>query len=256
MKTFLLEIIPKIQRYSQKLDNITILTNKHWVVIDEDLNKKVVFIFREKENQLLISENGKIEKGSWEYLGNNSLLIDRKDGSYLFKHGFIDDTVLALKVDGKEEYALLVNEHKFDTKINSLDAIIRFLSITYNDEKKRNILTLPEDKGELTRINRNFDSDKFYDDFVPTDYPELISDMEVIRKTIQKTGNNFASEILISFCRNHSIKAELVNQNRDFTNKVVSGQVPIEQIEHLFKLNRNNKTFIEELQKYLQKSLK
>ena len=138
MKTFLLDIIPKIQRFSKKLDNLTVLTNKHWVVIDEELKRKVVFIFREKDSQLLIAENGKIEKGTWEYLGNNSLLIDRSDGSYLFKHGFIDDNVLALKVDGKEEYALLVNEHKFDRKINSL---IRNIQVV-NSSCKNNALFL------------------------------------------------------------------------------------------------------------------
>jgi len=134
MKTFLLNIIPKIQKYSEKLDNITVLTNKHWVVIEEEVGKKIVFIFREKDNQLLISENGRIEKGTWEYLGNNSLLIDRKEGSFLFKHGFIDDTVLALKVDGKNEYALLVNESKFDNQLNSLPTILNFLKLKYSEE--------------------------------------------------------------------------------------------------------------------------
>ena len=155
MKTFLLDIIPRIQHYSQKIDNLTVLTNKNWVVVDEELNRKVVFIFREKENQLLISENGKIEKGSWEYLGNNSLLIDRKDGSYLFKHGFFDDTVLALKVDGKEEYALLVNEHKFDKLLNSLSSILKYLNLTYSDEMQKRILTIPETKVENSSIKEN-----------------------------------------------------------------------------------------------------
>jgi hypothetical protein len=89
---------------------------EHWVVIDEETDIKVVFIFREEGNQLLISSDGKIEKGTWEYLGNNSILIDRKDGSFLFKHGFIDDYILALKIDGKDEYALLVNEIKFEER--------------------------------------------------------------------------------------------------------------------------------------------
>jgi hypothetical protein len=151
MRTFLLDIIPRIQRYSQKLDNLAVLTNKHWVVIDEELNSKIVFIFREKENQLLISENGKIEKGTWEYLGNNSLMIDRKDGCYLFKHGFIDDTVLALKIDGKDEYALLVNENKFDERLNSLTAIIEFLRENYHGERQRRVLTIPDIKDDARR---------------------------------------------------------------------------------------------------------
>ncbi|KAB1070527.1 hypothetical protein F6U93_01840 [Tamlana haliotis] len=135
MKTYILDIIPKIQRFSQKLDNLTILLNKHWVILDEDTSRKSVFIFREKDNQLLISNDGEIEKGNWEYLGNNSLLIDRKDGSFLFKHGFIDDYVLALKVDGKKEYALLVNEQWFEKELKSLDKILYFLNERYIDQQ-------------------------------------------------------------------------------------------------------------------------
>jgi hypothetical protein len=131
MKTYILDIIPKIQRFSQKLDNFTILLNKHWVILDEETSMKSVFIFREKDNQLLISTDGKIEKGKWEYLGNNSLLIDRKDGAFLFKHGFIDDNVLALKVDGKEEYTLLVNEQWFENQMNNLAEILSFLNKEY-----------------------------------------------------------------------------------------------------------------------------
>jgi hypothetical protein len=255
MKTFLLEIIPRIQRYSQKLDNLTVLTNKHWVVIDEELNRKVVFIFREKESQLLISENGKIEKGSWEYLGNNSLLIDRKDGSYLFKHGFIDDTVLALKVDGKDEYALLVNEHKFDNQLNSLSAILQFLNKTYSDERQQRILTIPETKVEVISKEEIVKPLKPSKLFLKTDYPELILDIEKIKKVIQETGDTFASEILISFCRDHSIKAEYINSNPDLTKKIVNKELPIGQIEQLFKLNNDNVTFMTELERFLQTAL-
>src|SRR5664279_2301059 len=113
MKTFIADIIPRIQKYSQKLDNLTLLTNQHWVVGDEIANSKTVYIFR-SNNELLISKNGEVEKAKWEYLGNNSLLLDLKDKSYLFRHGFFDENVLALKVDGREEYALMVNETRFN----------------------------------------------------------------------------------------------------------------------------------------------
>jgi hypothetical protein len=42
MKTYLLDIIPKIQRFSKKLDNITLLADKEWVLIDEELDRKIV----------------------------------------------------------------------------------------------------------------------------------------------------------------------------------------------------------------------
>ncbi|OUR93975.1 hypothetical protein A9Q87_04525 [Flavobacteriales bacterium 34_180_T64] len=122
--------------------------------MDENTSNKSVFIFREKNNQLLISNNGKIEKGNWDYLGNNSLLIDRKDGSFLFKHGFIDDCVLALKVDGKEEYALLVNEHKFENSLKSLDGILKFLNEKYVEQKEQHIISIPEtDMAQGNSVN-------------------------------------------------------------------------------------------------------
>jgi hypothetical protein len=100
------------------------------VVIDDVNKTKIVYIFRQN-NELLISQNGKVEKAKWEYLDHNSLLIDKKDESYLFKQGFFDENVLALKIDGTEEYAFLVNETKYDKELNSLDALEEFLDQKY-----------------------------------------------------------------------------------------------------------------------------
>ncbi len=130
MKTYFLDLIPRLQRFSQKLDDLTKLTNQHWVVVDEIANSKNVYIFR-TNNELLISQNGKVEKAKWEYLGNNSLLIDKKEDSYLFKHGFLDENILALKVDSKDEYAFLVNENKYDGELNSINKIADFLTKKY-----------------------------------------------------------------------------------------------------------------------------
>ncbi|WP_209310006.1 hypothetical protein, partial [Salinimicrobium oceani] len=87
MKTYFSNLIPRIQRFSKKLDDLSLLTDQHWVVINEIENSKIVYIFK-KDNRLLISNNGSIEKGNWEHLGNNSLLIDRASNSHLFKQGF------------------------------------------------------------------------------------------------------------------------------------------------------------------------
>ncbi len=138
MRTYFSDIIPRIQKYSQKLDNITLLTNQHWVVIDDIDNSKSVYIFR-NNNELLISQNGKVEKAKWEYLGNNALLIDRKEESYLFKHGFFDENILALKIDSKDEYAFLVNETKFEKELNNSLNVAEFLNTYYltNNLKRR-----------------------------------------------------------------------------------------------------------------------
>ncbi len=132
MKTFLSDIFPKLQRFSEKLDNITLLTNQHWVSIDEIHSAKTVYIFR-PNNELLISKNGEVEKEKWEYLGNKSLLLDKKIGCYLFKHGFFDENILALKVDSSDEYAVFVNENKYDGELNSIDCVFDFLKRKYLD---------------------------------------------------------------------------------------------------------------------------
>lgn len=131
MKTYFSNIIPRIQQYSDKLDNLTLLTNQHWVVLDELSKSKTVYIFR-TNGELLISSNGKVNKAKWEYLGQNTLLIDLVGGdSYLFKHGFFDQNIFALKVDGKEEYAFLINESKYDGELNNIESVTTFLEKTY-----------------------------------------------------------------------------------------------------------------------------
>jgi hypothetical protein len=136
MRTYISDLIPKIQKFSQKLDNLTLLTNQQWVVIDDIDRTKNVYIFRQN-NELLISRNGKVEKAKWSYLGNNTLLIDRKDESHLFKHGFFDENILALKIDSKDEYVFLVNETRWHKELNSIENIIEFLNSNYIKKQVR-----------------------------------------------------------------------------------------------------------------------
>jgi hypothetical protein len=141
MKTFLLDIFPKLQRFSEKLDNLTLLTNQHWVYIDEVQSNKTVYIFR-ANNELLISTNGKVEKAKWEHLGNKSILIDKVLESFLFKHGFFDENILALKVDSSEEYAVFVNENKYEGELNSILKVYDFLTQKYLNPNLENYLEI------------------------------------------------------------------------------------------------------------------
>ena len=157
MKTYISDIIPRIKQFSKKIDNLTLLTNQHWVVLDEISENKNVYIFR-SNNELLISTNGKVEKAKWEYLGNDSLLIDKKEESYLFKHGFFDENILALKIDSKEEYVFLINENKYDGELNSLEKVIDFLSRKYIESpftKDKNI-----DGNNYEKGNQPLEEDK------------------------------------------------------------------------------------------------
>jgi len=130
MKTFIADIIPKIQQFSKKLDYLTRLTNQHWVSLNEINQTKRVFIFR-ANNQLLIADNGIVEKGSWEYLSNQSLLIDTNDESYLLKLGFFDENVIAFKLDNTNNYTFFINETKYNSEFNSIGDILKFLEKKY-----------------------------------------------------------------------------------------------------------------------------
>lgn len=136
MKTYFADIIPKIQRFSKRLDDITKLTNQHWVSLGDITDTKKVFMFR-ATNELLIFENGvMVDKGSWEYLGNQSLLLETSSGGFLLKHGFFDENVIALKVDSTDNYAFFVNETKYESELNNIHDILTFLKTKYLGHKQ------------------------------------------------------------------------------------------------------------------------
>jgi hypothetical protein len=130
MKTYLSELIPRLQRFSKELDDKTLLTSQHWILIDDETDAKTVYIFR-PNSELLIATNGNVHKATWEYLGQNSILINDNDGSHLFRHGFLDEKILALCLDGTRAYAFMVNEKYYDTNINSSKKISDFLQNNY-----------------------------------------------------------------------------------------------------------------------------
>ncbi len=158
MKTYLSNIIPRVKRYSEKLDNMALLMNNHWNVLDEESDRRMVYIFRENK-QLLISNNGRVTKANWEYLGNNSLLIENNQDSYLFNLGFFDKNILALKVDSKNEYAFLINENKIGEVINTIERVNNYLVNRYIQNVSKS--KTKENKQEISSgILVPFETDK------------------------------------------------------------------------------------------------
>ncbi len=90
----------------------------------------MVYIFRD-QSELLISTNGKIKRQSWEYIGNKTIILNIENESLLFKNGFVDRNIMALKLDGSNEYAIFVNENQYDGELNSLEKVIEFLKREY-----------------------------------------------------------------------------------------------------------------------------
>jgi hypothetical protein len=128
MQTYFLNIIPSLARFSKKLDDITLLTSKHWVILNETTQSKSTYIFRNNK-ELIVSENGIVVHGTWDYLGFNKILLRLNDNSFLFQHGFLEDDILALKLDGMNKYAIFINEGRSD--LNTLSRIDSHLNRKY-----------------------------------------------------------------------------------------------------------------------------
>lgn len=136
MQTYIADIIPSLQRFSRKLNDLTKLEQKHWVLIDDSTNIRTVFIFKEN-NELLVYENGvRNENNSWRYLDNQSIDIEINQIHYLMKHAFLDEAILALKRSGVNEYAFFVNETVYGRDLKSHSEIIRYLDYRYKKKPK------------------------------------------------------------------------------------------------------------------------
>lgn len=153
------------------------------VSIDGTLNDKTVYIFRENK-ELIISFNGKVEKAKWDYLGNQSILIDKGSESFLFKHGFYDTEVLALRMDSSEKYAVFVNENLYDEALNSIETVNDFLNGKYINSKTRYLKDIEDDYEEEyeEKLYRLDDYEDEYEDvgdieIKPT--PEEIAEWEM-----------------------------------------------------------------------------
>jgi hypothetical protein len=117
MKTHLSDILPRLKKYSQSLDQTAMLVDKPWVV-NAGNNEYQKLIFK-RDGTVLLSRNGNLIDGKWEYIpGANALVIDYGSNKILYRHSYLDEAVLALQKDGafssrdENSLFLLANENE------------------------------------------------------------------------------------------------------------------------------------------------
>ncbi|HSI70357.1 MAG TPA: hypothetical protein VK941_09005 [Gillisia sp.] len=130
MKTFISDLIPKIQKFSQKLDDLALIINQQWVLVNDLSNLKTTYIFREG-GTLLIAENGLVSKAKWEYLNSDSFLIENGAQTFLMQQSFKSEDVLVMNLDGDKSYAFFINESKYKGSIDNIDDLMRYLEVKY-----------------------------------------------------------------------------------------------------------------------------
>lgn len=111
MREYINSLLPRIKQFSDSLDKKSILIEQPWVIIDDKGNfEKLIF---KKNQELIMSLNGIVSIGRWEYLASaKSLLIDRNTNKILLNQEFVEKGLLILKYDGfSNKYFLLANEN-------------------------------------------------------------------------------------------------------------------------------------------------
>lgn len=111
MQLYLNNLVKRLKDFSKTLDKKEVFIEAPWVIIDEHRNQQK-YIFK-RNGDLIISLNGDLTDGKWEYLSiAKSLRIDTGSKKLLLNQDFIDPAVMILRKDGlKSENLILANEN-------------------------------------------------------------------------------------------------------------------------------------------------
>ena len=111
MKTYLFETLNRYKRFSESLDAKAVLSNKAWIVFNDE-GEKQVYIFQE-DGTVLITTNGIGSVKTWKYIpANKSILINGEDNSFvMLRTAFVDENILAFQLDGTDRYAFMIDEN-------------------------------------------------------------------------------------------------------------------------------------------------
>lgn len=143
MKTYLFDSFNRYKRFSEELDAKTILCNKAWWVFN-DSGEKELYIFN-TDGSLIISVSGSVTNATWKYItANKSIIITGNNQSYMVHPAFCDNMLLALQVDGTNQYAFLIDEKSIlSTNLKTFNDLVLYFS-----EKEKQAILENEKKDD------------------------------------------------------------------------------------------------------------
>lgn len=111
MKTYLFETLNRYKRFSESLDAKAVLSNKAWIVFNDE-GEKQVYIFQE-DGTVLITTNGIGSVKTWKYIPANKSILIKGDGNrfVMLRTAFVDENILAFQLDGTDRYAFMIDEN-------------------------------------------------------------------------------------------------------------------------------------------------
>ena len=98
MITYIQNIIPRIRQFSADLNKKETYVEIPWIHIDSE-GRTVKYIFK-RNGELIISLDGMVTIGKWEYLSvAKNLLVDMVTSKILLQQDYVDGAIMVLRHD-------------------------------------------------------------------------------------------------------------------------------------------------------------
>jgi len=93
------------------------------------------------------------------------------------------------------------------------------------------------------------------DNFEPTQFPNVVSELNKLKKNLTSSGIAYKEDILISYFRKRSLEADWIMANPDLSSLISSGVFTTTHLESLFECSKGNEKFQKQYEKFLRQSL-
>ncbi|MCD6179504.1 MAG: hypothetical protein J7K39_06335 [Bacteroidales bacterium] len=136
------EVLKEIEHLSYLHQN-TIHPSKllefSWILYTTNTEQAATtYIFRERNNELLIVNDGRVQKGNWEILVlSNSMLISNGEVEMLYNIDFFCDEGFILRKENMDEYLVLIKRSKKQLQTKSLLEVFAAFMDSYNKNQRR-----------------------------------------------------------------------------------------------------------------------
>ena len=161
MKTYLLETLNRYKRFSESLDAKAVLSNKAWIVFNDE-GEKQVYIFQE-DGTVLITTNGIGSVKTWKYIPANKSILINGDGNrfVMLRTAFVDENILAFQLDGTDRYAFMIDENnKAFFAPKTLEELNIYLVDKLDKEKQKRIEQQNKENEFAEKAKQKVDREK------------------------------------------------------------------------------------------------
>lgn len=129
----------RLSHLHQNSVHLSKLIEFSWILYSPDQEQtKTTYIFREKNNELLVVNDGQVQKGTWEILIlSNSMLISNGEVEILYNIDFFCDDGFILRKENMNEYLVLIKRSKHQLQSKSLLDVFAAFSASYEKNQRR-----------------------------------------------------------------------------------------------------------------------